>query len=108
MYTDIKDHFEETKQLAGKSVEEKWEYVFGAELYSFLLEAKKIIPDYESISFESNLDERKKQRAIYFLYPRRLSSEGKFILVYRYPFTKDEAQAVIFTQDKNTYIIKNQ
>jgi len=106
---DIKNNYRETVDLIGKSQEEKWEYVFGLELYEYLSEAKKIIPKYETIRFESdNIDEYKMFRALYFLYPTKLSENESYILVYQNHFEKNKNQKIVFAKDKYTYIIKNQ
>ena len=89
-YKDFSSHFEETKKLCGKSLQKKWEYVFGADLYRYLSMSEKIIPQYKKIFFVHNLNLYKSQRADYFLYPRIQSKDSDYIMVYRHPFAKDD------------------
>lgn len=106
LFKDIKENYRETADLFGKSQEHKWEHVFGPDLYEYLSAAKKIIPDYEQVTFLHNLDAYRRSRVRYFLFPRHIESDAKFIMVYHYPFLKNKDQQVIFKQNEDSYIIK--
>ena len=102
-YKDIKQNYHDFKNLMGESQEQKWEYVFGHELYDFLQKAKYHIPEDGTFSVIHTLSSYLHQRAFtYYLYPRRVSEEGRYQLIYKVPNVNKEGKKILYLNNERT------
>ncbi|MBF0215531.1 MAG: hypothetical protein HQL30_00905 [Candidatus Omnitrophica bacterium] len=103
---DIKKDWPDTKKLFGRPVEDKWEYVFGGDLYLFLQNVKKNVPEDSSFTLIDGLEHFKRVRAEYYLYPRTVSPVAGYICVYGREYTVEEGWKTLYNRDRKMILRK--
>jgi len=103
---NFSSHFEITSKTFGKPLEAKWGYLLGDDLYRLLAASNNIIPPKAKVSFIHTLDSKKNALATYFLYPREITPEGEFIVVYKNPYLRDFSGQSLYAQAPDIFILK--
>jgi len=99
-------HYEDTRRVFAQPLEEKWKYLLGEDLYALVAAAKEKIPADEKAVFLHNLDTNRTKWSGYLLFPLQITSDARYIIVYKVIFNLEPGYRIIYSQAPDIFILK--
>ncbi len=107
----VKADYKIFKATIGKSTEEKKAFSMTPGLYKFIEFCDKNTPKDSSFKFEYNkqlLDPVEEVRMMYYLYPRIIKDEPRYIFVFGVPGYRIESYRLVNRLDENSFILEKE